>query len=400
MAAPKLRFLGFEEKWSEKKIGELAEIVRGASPRPIQDAKWFDNESEIGWLRISDVTKQNGRIHYLEQKISKLGQEKTRVLIEPHLLLSIAATVGKPVINYIKTGVHDGFLIFLNPLFNQEFMFQWLEMFRPHWKKFGQPGSQLNLNSELVRNQEILIPNIAEQEKIASFFETIDKKIQLQQEKIDLLKQQKKGLMQKIFSQELRFKDENGQDFAEWENKKLEDISEVRDGTHDSPKYQPTGYPLITSKNLNKNGTLNFDDVNFISQFDFEAINKRSKVDKNDILFGMIGTIGNPVKVQECDFAIKNVALIKDKNQLNNYLIHFLRSSFINKQFYFSLAGGTQKFIGLSLIRQLNILLPCKEERIKITELFNRYDLKLKIESHKLQSLIHQKQAFMQQMFI
>ena len=128
---PELRFKGFTEDWEQRKLGNLADIVRGASPRPIQNPKWFDYESDIGWLRISDVTEQNGRIYHLEQKISKAGQGKTRVLIEPHLLLSIAATVGKPVVNYVKTGVHDGFLIFLNPLFNREFMFQWLEMFRP-----------------------------------------------------------------------------------------------------------------------------------------------------------------------------------------------------------------------------------------------------------------------------
>lgn len=134
--------------WEQWKLGNLAEIVRGASPRPIQNPKWFDQDSKIGWLRISDVTEQNGRIHFLEQRISEAGQEKTRVLHSNHLLLSIAATVGKPVINYVATGVHDGFLIFLNPKFDLEFMFQWLEMFRPQWQKYGQPGSQVNLNSD------------------------------------------------------------------------------------------------------------------------------------------------------------------------------------------------------------------------------------------------------------
>lgn len=162
-------------------MGQLAEIVRGASPRPIQDPKWFDKNSDIGWLRISDVTNQNGRITHLEQKISKEGQEKTRVLMEPHLLLSIAATVGKPVINYVNTGVHDGFLIFLHPMFNIEFMFQWLEMFRSKWKKYGQPGSQVNLNSELVKNQVIKIPVIIEQQQISSLFIQVDHLIALHQ---------------------------------------------------------------------------------------------------------------------------------------------------------------------------------------------------------------------------
>ncbi len=162
-------------------MGELANIVRGASPRPIQDPKWFDDSSDVGWLRISDVTEQDGHIHYLKQHISKAGQKKTRVLTESHLLLSIAATVGKPVVNYVKTGVHDGFLIFMNPKFEREFMFQWLEMFRPSWKKYGQPGSQVNLNSDLVKNQEITLPCDEEQKQIGSFFKSLDILITLHQ---------------------------------------------------------------------------------------------------------------------------------------------------------------------------------------------------------------------------
>ncbi len=196
---PEIRLDGFEGEWEEKYIGELADIVRGASPRPIQDPKWFDTNSEIGWLRISDVTSQNGRIYSLEQKISKLGQEKTRVLTEPHLLLSIAATVGKPVVNYVKTGVHDGFLIFMNPKFDREFMFQWLEMFREKWNRYGQPGSQVNLNSDIVKNQKILVPCMEEQQAIGAYFSNLDNLIVAHQEKISQLEILKKKLLQDMF---------------------------------------------------------------------------------------------------------------------------------------------------------------------------------------------------------
>ncbi|PAY63886.1 restriction endonuclease subunit S [Ligilactobacillus salivarius] len=196
---PEVRFPGFTDAWEQRKLGDLAEIVRGASPRPISDPKWFDDNSDIGWLRISDVTNQNGRIYYLEQHISKLGQEKTRVITEPHLLLSIAATVGKPLINYIKTGVHDGFLIFLNPKFDLEYMYQWLEMFRPKWNKYGQPGSQVNLNSNLVRKQKIALPSREEQQRISSFLKQLDSLIALHQRKLEHLELMKKGLLQQMF---------------------------------------------------------------------------------------------------------------------------------------------------------------------------------------------------------
>ena len=101
----------------------------------------------------------------------------------------------------------------------------------------------------------------------------------------------------------------------EWKPVILSNVSDVRDGTHDSPKYLDEGYPLITSKNLMKNGTISFEDINLISEEDYNFINKRSKVNSGDILFGMIGTIGNPVIIGEnSDFAIKNVYLVHCKN--------------------------------------------------------------------------------------
>ncbi len=186
-------------EWEEKKLGELSQIVRGASPRPIKDPKWFNKESDIGWLRISDVTDQNGKIYHLEQKLSIEGQEKTRVLLTTHLLLSIAASIGKPVMNFVKTGVHDGFLIFLNPKFNIFFMYYWLDYFKEKWSKYGQPGSQVNLNSEIVKSQTLNMPSKHEQEKVGLFFSRNEKLIELQQEKIMYLKRRKQALILKMF---------------------------------------------------------------------------------------------------------------------------------------------------------------------------------------------------------
>lgn len=187
----------------------------------------------------------------------------------------------------------------------------------------------------------------------------------------------------------------------EWEQNVLSDISDVRDGTHDSPKYVEKGYPLLTSKNLNKNGTLNYDNVSFVSKEDFDKINQRSKVEDNDILFGMIGTIGNPVKVKKPNFAIKNVALIKESDLLSNdYLIHYLRSAPIAKQFYNENKGGTQKFIALGNIRALIIRKPTNslEER-KIINFLSNLDKKIQLQEEKIDLLKEQKNGFMQKIF-
>ncbi|RIY38576.1 restriction endonuclease subunit S [Psittacicella gerlachiana] len=199
-SSAKYRFKEFyNEPYEVYKLGELANIVRGASPRPINDSKWFDDNSEIGWLRISDVTEQNGRIHYLSQRISKLGQNKTRVLMTPHLLLSIAATIGKPVINKVPTGVHDGFLIFLNPNFDIDYMFQWFEGYRSYWNRSGQPGTQVNLNSEIVKEQSILLPKLEEQIRLAKLLNDVDNLIRLKENQIDNFSQLKKALLQRMF---------------------------------------------------------------------------------------------------------------------------------------------------------------------------------------------------------
>lgn len=196
---PEIRFKVFSGEWEENTLGGLAEIVRGASPRPIEDPKWFDKSSNVGWLRIRDVTEQDGRIHYLEQRISKLGQEKTRVLFDQSLLLSIAASVGKPVINYVETGVHDGFLIFKKPRFELEFMYQWLKSFELGWQQYGQPGSQVNLNSDIVKNQVVFTPCGEEQTKIGNYFQKLDALIKQHQQQISKLNNIKQACLSKMF---------------------------------------------------------------------------------------------------------------------------------------------------------------------------------------------------------
>ncbi len=185
-----------------------------------------------------------------------------------------------------------------------------------------------------------------------------------------------------------------------WEEKKLGDVSDVRDGTHDSPKFYDNGKPLITSKNLLKNGLLNLNNVKFISNEDYQHINNRSKVDIGDILFGMIGTIGNPVMVNSNEFAIKNVALIKQQNLLlNNYLVHFLNSQYIKTSINALLTGNTQKFISLGNLRNIKIPSPNLKEQQKIADCLTSLDDLITAQSQKVDSLKQHKKGLMQQLF-
>ena len=199
----------------------------------------------------------------------------------------------------------------------------------------------------------------------------------------------------------LRFKDENGQAFPEWIKVPFTNIADVRDGTHDSPKYHKYGFPLITSKNLSSSGKIDFSNVNFISENDYLNINKRSKVDIGDIIFGLIGTIGRPAIVQQEGFAIKNVALIKPNVDLvnNKFLYQLISSDTFNKLLEFLRSGGTQKFVSLGLLREMNFFLPELEEQHKIAEFLSAVDEKVEVLEKKLEALNSLKKGFMQKIF-
>lgn len=159
---------------------------------------------------------------------------------------------------------------------------------------------------------------------------------------------------------------------SNWRWAKMQYFLDVRDGTHDSPKYQPSGIPLITSKNISS-GVLDFSDVNYISQEDADKINQRSLVEENDILLAMIGSIGNPVKVhKDREFAIKNMALIKSipNTGINmDYVLLLLKyMQFIMKN---DSNGGVQKFVSLSYLRDFPVPVPPIEEQQRIVERVN-----------------------------
>lgn len=152
-----------------------------------------------------------------------------------------------------------------------------------------------------------------------------------------------------------------------WKWCRLSDVIDVRDGTHDSPKYVPVGIPLVTSKNL-VNGVIDYGNVKYITQEDADKINVRSMVDDDDILFAMIGSIGNPVLVKkDREFCIKNMALFKrfantDISMRYVYWFLFYAQYKLKKE----ASGGVQSFISLSRFREYLIPLPPVAEQNRI----------------------------------
>ncbi len=400
---PEVRFVDFTKEWEQHKIGELAEIVRGASPRPIQDPKWFDVNSEVGWLRIADVTEQNGRIHYLKQRISIAGQKKTRVLNTPHLLLSIAATVGKPVVNYVKTGVHDGFLIFQNPVFDREFMFQWLEMFRPKWDKYGQPGSQVNLNSDLVKSQEIMVPNKEEQTKIGLFFKELDDTISLHQQELNTLKQTKQGFLQKMFPKEGESVPEfRLPDFgAEWQKSQIGEIATIVRGASPRPIQDPKWFDKES-----KVGWLRISDVtkqdgriHYLEQRISMAGQEKTRVLKEPhLLLSIAATVGKPV-INYVETGVHDGFLIFLNPKFDiEFMFQWLEMFRPRWNKYGQ--PGSQVNLNSELVKSHEIYLPDIDEQIQIGNFFKQLDELIALQQQELDALKQTKKAFLQKMFV
>lgn len=152
-----------------------------------------------------------------------------------------------------------------------------------------------------------------------------------------------------------------------WKWCRLSEVIDVRDGTHDSPKYVPVGIPLVTSKNL-VNDSIDYSNVKYITQEDADRINARSMVDDDDILFAMIGSIGNPVLVKkDREFCIKNMALFKrfahtEISMRYVYWFLFYAQYKLKKE----ASGGVQSFISLSRFREYLMPLPPLAEQKRI----------------------------------
>ena len=186
-------------EWSNKTIGDVANIKRGASPRPINDSKWFDDSSSIGWVRISDVSKSKKYLLQTEQYLSTLGIQKSRLVPKGNLIMSICATIGKPIYTGFDVCIHDGFVVFSELQAIHEYAYYYLEYIEKNWYQYGQAGTQVNLNSDIVSNEAFPFPCLEEQTKIANFLSAIDQKIDVVSEQLEQAKLWKKGLLQQMF---------------------------------------------------------------------------------------------------------------------------------------------------------------------------------------------------------
>ncbi len=406
VVAPKLRFKEFQNDWNHRLLGAIYSFKNGVNAEKSQygsgykfinvldiiNNDYISYESIIGSVNISAVEFSKNEIKYgdiLFQRSSEtredVGQSNVYLDVRP-------VTFG----GFVIRGRAE---VEIDPIFSHHLLKT--SSVRDQITQRSGGATRYNIGQESLSAIPICTPELPEQTKIANFLTAVDSKVSQLTKKHELLILYKKGVMQKIFNQELRFKDDEGREFPEWKLDALGNLSDVRDGTHESPSFINIGYPLITSKNLLIDGSLDEATVNFICEKDFNNFNKRSKVSVGDILFGMIGTIGNPVQVKSSNFAIKNVALIKETGGLNNsFLTQYLKSPSIIKKLDALKTGNTQKFISLGNLRSMEIASPCSTEQTKIANFLAAIDDKITNVKSQLEAAKEYKQGLLQQMFV
>ena len=372
-----------------KKLTDICEIITGEWGTEITE----NSQNIVSVIRTTNFLN-NGKIdiqnkELIKREIDKKKIEQKQLKRGDIIIEKSGGSPNQPVgrVVFFDLNINEVFLCnnFTSILrvkedINSKYIFYFL---RNNYKKNKVVKYQnkttgiINLKLQNYLNEScIFLPELKIQNKIVNILDNLENIIEKNQNYLTHLGVLTKSLFTKIFRDiEKKF-----------EYHKLSNICDVRDGTHDSPEYITTDkrFPLITSKNL-KGDKIDFSEVNFISEADFNKINVRSKVDIGDILMPMIGTIGNPIIVKiNKKFSIKNLALIKFKNSqiINTFLKFLLLSDYFNLIISQKNKGGTQKFLSLSDIRNFLIPVPPIELQNKFAERIEKIE-KLKFEIEK-----------------
>ncbi|WP_297150470.1 restriction endonuclease subunit S [uncultured Prevotella sp.] len=346
-----------KQGWEYKKLGEVCEVVSGSTPKTNVPEYWGEGHY---WVTPAELNDTIVYIDKTERQITDEALTKTKLRLLPvgTVLLSSRAPIGKVAITKTEMYCNQGFknCICSDSIYNK-YLFYFLRLKKEYLNSLGRGATFKEISKSIVESITIPLPPKSTQLSIVSELDKINELIRLKKEQL----KDYDNLAQSIFYEMFGDPVENDKG---WEVKYLNDICDVRDGTHDSPQYlQHSEYSLVTSKNI-VNDEIDFSKVNYISEEDFNNINKRSKVDDGDIIMPMIGTIGNPIIVhidKVHKFCIKNVALIKfvAETQISNlFLLNLMKCKSFNDYLKSHNKGGTQKFIALGTIRKLRIILP------------------------------------------
>jgi type I restriction enzyme, S subunit len=193
---------GFNDPWKRVTLGEIGTVSRGASPRPIASSRWFDESGSVGWVRISDVSRSDGlTLTSTTQRLSSDGIMRSRFLPAGTLIMSIAATVGVPIVTGIETCIHDGFVAIERLRgTDQTYLLYVLKSLESELRSAGQTGSQANVNTDIVKRIRINLPSVSEQVQIGNALKDIDLSLLSLRHKLQKALALRQGMMQQLLS--------------------------------------------------------------------------------------------------------------------------------------------------------------------------------------------------------
>ncbi len=339
--------------WQKVRLGDVAEIKRGASPRPIENPKWFCANSNVGWVRISDISKNSRFLYKTAQKLSKKGIEKSRFIKQNSLIMSMCATIGKPIITKIDTCIHDGFVVFENPKIDLNYLYYFLCYIEKEWLESGQQGSQVNLNVDLIKNKEVFYPkDLNEQIAIANVLSGLDRYLCSLDALILKKESVKKALSFELLSQRKRLKGFN----QAWQRVRLGDICEITTGSLDANEMVHYGkYRFYTCAK----------EYYFIDKYAF---------DTEAILISGNGAYVGYVHYYKGKFNAYQRTYVLDNFSEHIIFVKYFLTMFLQSHIQTNRNEGNTPYIVMATLKNFEIPLPPLNEQIAIANILSGLD--------------------------
>lgn len=398
MNKPKLRFKEFSEEWKQCKLGDIAEVRTG---KAFSSAD-FNDDGKYLVITNKNIQDEANGIVSVGDRIDIYDD----VILDNYLLSGDNILVTMDGANIGKTGKYSNEKAVLAQRVGRlnseqlEFVYQITSSnkFVSEMNKLSVGNAIKHISLKQISDYSFLAPiSEEEQERIGDFFKHFDQKIQLQKERIDLLKEQKKGYIQKTFNQELRFKNNDEREFPEWElNIKAEKLFEpISNKSHngDLPVLSATqDKGMVYRESLERH--MAFNDENLVSY---------KLVEKNDFVISLRSFQGGIEFSHLQGLASPAYTIFRKKTEKvyePYFAILFKTDSFIQRLNSTTYGIRDGKAISYKDFSTLKFNIPSIKEQKKIAEFINLLDRKIQLEQEKLATLQTQKQAFMQQVFI
>ncbi|HDG1448415.1 TPA: restriction endonuclease subunit S, partial [Staphylococcus aureus] len=399
---PELRFPGFEGEWEEKQFADFTKINQGLQIA-INERK-TEYSPELYFYITNEFLRPNSQTKYFIE-----NPPQSVIANKEDILMTRTGNTGKVVTNVFGAFHNNFFKIkFDKNLYDRLFLVEVLNSSKIQNKILSLAGSSTipDLNHSDFYSISSSYPLLREQQKIGKFFSKLDRQIELEEQKLELLKQQKKGYMQKIFSQELRFKDENGNDYPEWESKSIQEIFENKGGTALETEFNFDGnYKVISIGSYSINSTYNDQNI---------RVNKNKKTEKYILSKGDLAMVLND-KTKDGKIIGRSIFIDKDNQYIynqrterlipfaendNKFLWFLMNTDLIRNKIKGMMQGATQVYINYSSIKLISIQLPLLEEQQKIRGFLEVLSGITTEQLHKIDQLKERKKAFLQKMFI